>query len=265
MHWSTSNSFNRGEDLRHGGYQSTVIDSTRLVSSTSRDHAAMQKLQLKSSHPTLIVDLNKDNFDRCSQSSEICLEKFNYDPALVDHILWSDECKFNRNRTVNRHNCTYCSTENPHAKFTVRNTEDGIMVWYDLSSDGLFGRYFFNETVTGLTYRQMFVDYTWPQLQRKKLYFQHGRAALYYAVIVGEWLDEKFPGRWIGRHGSFDWPARSPDLTQYDFFLWSYLKDIVFKEPCTSIMQLQNRIQEACAGITKAMYVILWLNDHVTV
>ena len=38
------------------------------------------------------------------------------------------------------------------------------------------------------------------------------------------------------------------------FFLGGYLKDIVFKESCASIMQLQNRIQEACAGITKAMY-----------
>ena len=44
----------------------------------------MHKLQLKLFHPTLIIDLNKDGFDRCSQSSEICLEKFNYDPALVD-------------------------------------------------------------------------------------------------------------------------------------------------------------------------------------
>ena len=67
----------------------------------------MQKLQLKPYHPTLIVDLNEDDFDRWSQSSEICLEKFNYDPDLIDHILCGDECKLNRNRTVNRHNCTY--------------------------------------------------------------------------------------------------------------------------------------------------------------
>ena len=99
-----------------------VIDSTRLVSSTSSNHAAMQKLQLKLYHPTLIVDLNEDDFDR---HSEICLEKFNYDPGLVDHILWSDKCKFNRNRTVNR---TYWSTENPHAKFSVQNIEEGMMV-----------------------------------------------------------------------------------------------------------------------------------------
>ena len=77
-------SFNREEDLRHGGYQSTVIGLTRLISSTSRYHAAMQRLPYD---PTLIVNLNEDDFDRCSQSSEICLEKFNYDPALLVHIL----------------------------------------------------------------------------------------------------------------------------------------------------------------------------------
>ena len=36
----------------------------------------MQKFQLKSYCPTLIVDLNEDDFNGHSQSSEICLEKF---------------------------------------------------------------------------------------------------------------------------------------------------------------------------------------------
>ena len=58
-------------------------------------------------------------------------------------------------------------------KFTVPNTEEGMMVWCDLSSNGLLGPYFFDETVTDLTYRQMLVDYAWPQLQRKRRYFPH--------------------------------------------------------------------------------------------
>ena len=65
-------SFNRRKDLRYSGYQSMVIDSARLYSSTSRYHAVMQKLQLKPYHPTLIVDPNEDDFDRYS---ETCLEK----------------------------------------------------------------------------------------------------------------------------------------------------------------------------------------------
>ena len=99
----------------------------------------------------------------------------------------------------------------------------------------------------------MLVDYAWPQLQGKRLFFQYDGAARHYAVIAREWLDEKRPGCWIGRCGPLNWPAPSPDLTSCNFFLWGYLKGIVFKEPCTSIIQLQNRIHKACAGITKTM------------
>ena len=84
------------------------------------------------------------------------------------------------------------------------DTEERMMVWCGLSSNGLLGPYFFDETVASSTDRQMLVDYAWPQLQRKRLYFQHDGAAFHYAVIIGEWLDEKFPGRWIGRRGLFD-------------------------------------------------------------
>ncbi|CAF1226340.1 unnamed protein product [Rotaria magnacalcarata] len=121
--------------------------------SRSRYHSAMQKLHLKPYHPILIVDLNEDDFDRRSQFCEIWLEKFNNDPGLIGHILWSDECKFNRNGTVNRHNCTYWCAENPRVKFNVPHTEEAVMVWCGMSSNGLVGPYFFNETVSGLTYR----------------------------------------------------------------------------------------------------------------
>ena len=93
------------------------------------------------------------------------------------------------------------------------------MAWCGLSSNGLLGPYVFDETVTGSTYRQMLLDYAWAQLQRKRLHFQHDGAAPHYAVIVCEWFDEKFPSRWIGRRGPFDWPARSPNLALCNFFL----------------------------------------------
>ena len=63
----------------------------------------------------------------------------------------------------------------------------------------------------------MLVDYARSQLQGKRLCFQHDAEASHYAVIVREWLDKKFPGRWIGRRGPFDWPAHSFDLTSCDF------------------------------------------------
>ena len=50
------------------------------------------------------------------------------------------------------------------------------------------------------------------------LHFQQDGALAHYAKDVRQWLDEKFPGRWIGCRGLIKWPARSPDLTPLDFF-----------------------------------------------
>ena len=45
----------------------------------------------------------------------------------------------------------------------------------------------------------------------------------------------------------------SCDLTPCDFFLWGYLKDIVFKKPVSTIFELQYRIEQACSQVTSAM------------
>ena len=55
-------------------------------------------------------------------------------------------------------------------------------------------------------------------------------------------LNEKLEGRWIGRRGAIEWPARSPDLTPCDFFLWGYLKNKVYAQRIRSIDHLKERI-----------------------
>ena len=47
------------------------------------------------------------------------------------------------------------------------------------------------------------------------------------------------------------WPARSPDLTPRDYFVWGYVKDKVFVPPqSASIRDLKNRITAAMETIT---------------
>ena len=47
------------------------------------------------------------------------------------------------------------------------------------------------------------------------------------------------------------WPARSPDLTPCDSFLWGYMKDKVFEPPqLVSIPDLKNRITAVVETIT---------------
>jgi len=48
------------------------------------------------------------------------------------------------------------------------------------------------------------------------------------------YLDLTFPDRWIGRDGPMSWCPRSPNLSNLNFFLWGYLKNVVYlKTPTT--------------------------------
>ena len=54
-----------------------------------------------------------------------------------------------------------------------------------------------------------------------------------------------FPNRVISRYGDITWPARSPDLSACDFFLWGYLKFQVFKAPAPhTVQELEHQIQQ---------------------
>ena len=51
------------------------------------------------------------------------------------------------------------------------------------------------------------------------------------------------------RERGHDWPARSPDLTCMDYFLWGRLKNGVYSEVIMDREHLINRIQAACETI----------------
>jgi len=54
------------------------------------------------------------------------------------------------------------------------------------------------------------------------------------------------------------WPPRSPDITPLDFFLWGFVKDIVFSTPVPDITNLKARIIDAFAEITEDMLENTW-------
>lgn len=73
--------------------------------------------------------------------------------------------------------------------------------------------------------------------------------------FILEWLqkddvqgDENKP-RLISLKSSFPWPARSPDLSACDFFLWGYLKHHCYLTPPRNAEQLLQRIEEHCRNL----------------
>ena len=70
-------------------------------------------------------------------------------------------------------------------------------------------------------------------------------------VVVS--VNRIFPNQWIGRRGLMEWPARSPDLTSLDFFLWGYVKSIVYKTKPLDLAALKRRITLAIRSVTHDM------------
>ncbi|KAJ4452265.1 hypothetical protein ANN_03783 [Periplaneta americana] len=48
------------------------------------------------------------------------------------------------------------------------------------------------------------------------------------------------------------WPARSPDMSPLDFFLWGTVKDGVYQNILTTPDDMQQRIRQACVSIQPA-------------
>ena len=62
-------------------------------------------------------------------------------------------------------------------------------------------------------------------------------------------LRQHFPDRLISLRDDLQWPPRSPDLTPCDFFLWGYLKSLVYVDRPRTIAHLKNNIRDAIANI----------------
>ena len=66
-----------------------------------------------------------------------------------------------------------------------------------------------------------------------------------------EWFGENIIGldAPLKTGGGLDWPPNSPDLTPPDYFLWSYLKDRVYKNNPKNIVELKNNIENTLKAI----------------
>lgn len=123
------------------------------------------------------------------------------------------------------------------------------MVWCGLWGNKVIGPYFFPLTVTSDSYVNV-LEQMWATHHQEILvgnpWFQQGSAPAHSSRGVITWLTDHFPNKWIGRKGPIEWPPRSPDLTPLDFFFWGYVKAIVYDDPPSNLLMLQQRIINAC-------------------
>ena len=190
-------------------------------------------------------------------------QKIIEDPEFLNKIIFSDECSISLEGGVNKQNCRIWGSERPDTVYQSPQSAQSIMVWCALSKKEIIGPYFFeNETVNQYSYKRMLRYFFFPKVRDypDDIMFQQDGAPPHFANSVRQYLDTKLPNRWIGRGGPIPWPARSPDLTPCDYFLWGYVKDRVFQELPNSIPELKTKIRQAIATISQDTLLKVYQN-----
>ena len=114
-----------------------------------------------------------------------------------------------------------------------------------------------DETVNGDWYSDNLRQIVLPVMhsaEHEQCLFQQDDVPPHYAIAVREILDDHLQNRWVGRRGSIEWPARSPDLTAFDYWLWGYLKEKVHARKPQDIDMLKLVIEEEIRAIPLNMY-----------
>lgn len=242
--------------------------SVRLVArerefSLGTVHAILKAHKFHPYKIKLVHEMNDDDPDRRLQFCEELLDQMRENLDYIKRICFSDEASFNLHGTVNRHNCRYWSNSNPHW-FREAHTQhpQKINVWAGIFHNQIIGPFFFEENLTGEAYLHMLTHQIYPAIEASNVaqandfqpIFQQDGAPPHFHRQVRASLDRQFPGRWIGRRGVIEWPARSPDMTPMDFFLWGYIKERVYETRPVNLADLQQRIVNVCAAITPEVF-----------
>lgn len=180
---------------------------------------------------------------------QYCRWLLRQDRGFVNKVIFTDECTFTNNGMWNRRNSHYWCSVNPHQTqetgFQVRWKHN---VWAGIMGNQILGPVFLPPSMNGPAYLNLINDYLtdtlddMPLIQRRDVWYQHDGAPPHIVRPVRDQLTQLFGDNWIGRYGPHDWPARSPDLTPLDFFLWGYVKDRVFDRTCQTAAEMRQKI-----------------------
>lgn len=200
--------------------------------------------------PNRLQALHPGDEDRrmvyCAWLAEQAVEDDNF----LGNVIWTDESNFSNRGMSNRHNTHYWSRQNP---LLVLEGQDqvrfSINCWCAMKNNRILAVHFYEGNLNGDRYRGILENVLLnaiedlPLNRRMNVIYQHDGAPAHNSDQVVQFLNTHFPNQWMGTHGPILWPARSPDLTPLDFFLWGYLKDKLYEERCVSVEEMVRRIR----------------------
>ncbi|GFW10942.1 putative transposase [Trichonephila clavipes] len=182
-------------------------------------------------------------------------------PDFRKRILFSDEAHFWLNGYVNKQNCRIWSEANPQVYVETPLHPEKLTVWCALWAGGIIGPYFKNDdghnvTVNGDRYRAMITNFFIPELNNhdvQELWFQQDGATCHTARATIDLLKDTLGDRLISRFGPVNRTPRSCELTPLDYFLWGYVKSLVYADKPQTLNHLEDNIRRVIADIRPQM------------
>ncbi|GFU11882.1 transposable element Tcb2 transposase [Trichonephila clavipes] len=102
----------------------------------------------------------------------------------------------------------------------------------------------------------MITNFFIPELNNhdvQELWFQQDGATCHTARATIDLLKDTFGDRLISRFGPVNWPPRPCDLTPLDYFLWVYVKSLVYADKPHTRDHLEDNIRRVIADIRPQM------------
>lgn len=185
-------------------------------------------------------------------------QKIQENNDFAHRVIWSDETRFTNCGMFNRTIEHIWSRENPRENREIRNQNRfGINVWAGLYKDQIIGPFIFEENLTAERYLHFleieFQEYLMdlPLAEIQNIWFHQDGAPPHNGRQVKNFLNREFPEKWIGNGGFIEWPARSPDLSPLDYFLWGAIKNKVYKNPINTPEDLRRVVLNAFRSIRR--------------
>ena len=220
-------------------------------------HKVLHKnLRLFAYKVQMLQALQPNDMPRQKEFAVNMLQRISEDEAFLKQVCFNNEATFHVSGKLNKHNVRIWGSENPHATIELQQDSPKKNFWCGIMCNRIIGPFFFHEaSITADVYLDLLTEYVAPQLIefQPTIIFQQDGAPPHWGLHVCEFLNETFSNRWIGRYGPIPWPPRSSDITPLDFFLWGYIKDIVYKTKVSDIDDLKQRISNAMTTINEAM------------
>ncbi|GFU76351.1 uncharacterized protein TNCV_285511 [Trichonephila clavipes] len=116
-------------------------------------------------------------------------------------------------------------------------------------------------TFNGDRYRAINTNFFIPELNNhdvQELGFQQDGATCHTARATIDLLKDTFGDRLISRFGPVNWPPRSFDLTPLDYFLWGYVKSLVYADKPQTLDHLEDNIRRVIAAQILEKVIVNW-------